>query len=189
MKTLATIGLLLVLAVPAGAGVIHNEPVDGDLSSNADAPTPLVFAVGGNTIIGTVSGSGGVDRDYITFAVPAAHRLTALNLLAYSPTNISFAALNAGATSFEPSIANEGQFMSGIHISGADLGTNLMFAFVANSQVSNSLPEPLLHPGQYSFVIQQVSVLTTSYSLEFVLESDPVPTLGTTWGAIKSLYQ
>ena len=190
MKTLAILGLLLASVSPAAAVVIHNEAVQGDLSSNPAAPTPLVFLPGGNTIIGTVRDSGAPsgDRDFITFTIAPGQTLTALNLLAYSPTNLSFAAFNEGSTSYVPSVSTEGNFLSGIHISGADLGTNLLVQFVVNSQVSNSLPAPMLPSGTYSFVIQQTSLVTTSYSLEFVVEA-PVPADGRTWGAIKSLYR
>lgn len=190
MKTLVILGLLLALTSPADAVVIHNEAIHGDLSTNPAAPTPLAFGLGGNTIIGTVNNSGAPtgDRDYITFTIGAGQTLTALNLLAFSPTNLAFAAFNAGATSFVPNVANEANFLSGIHISGLDVGSNLLIAFATNSVTSNSLPAPLLGPGQYSFVIQQTSVLTTSYSLEFFVEA-PVPARGATWGAIKALYQ
>lgn len=191
MKTIAAIGLLLALASPAVAGVIYDESVDGDLSTDPNAPTLLALALGGNTVIGTVINSGVAegDRDFVTFQIPPGRLLTGLNLLAYSPTNISFMALNSGSTSFIPSVSTQGEFLSGIHVSGADLGSNLMLAFVNNSVVENSLPEPQLGPGQYCLVIQQTTNLLTSYSLEFVVVDGPVPTLGTTWSTIKSLYR
>jgi len=190
MKTAATLVLLMALAAPATAAVIHDEAVDGDLSSAANAPTALGFAVGGNTIIGTVrnSNSGSGDRDFITFTVGAGQTLSALHLLAYDPPFISFCAFNAGVTSFVPSIATDPNFLAGIHIDDTMIGLNLMPFFVGAAVTSNALPAPELGPGDYCFVIQQAGTALQSYSLEFVLQGS-VPASSPTWGAIKALYQ
>jgi len=190
MKTLATLALLLTLAAPAGAAIIYDESVSGDLSTNAASPTALAFAVGGNTIVGTVANSAAVggDRDFITFTVPAGQVLVALNLLGFAPDNLAFIAFNAGPTSFVPSAATNGSFLAGIHPSAANVGANLMTLFVTSSVTTNALPAPQLDPGVYSFVIQQTSNVVTSYALEFVLDAG-VPARGTTWGAIKALYR
>lgn len=189
MKPLATLALFTLLALPAHAGIVHSEGSNGDLSSDPASPTALVFAMGGNTIIGTVTNSGGVDpRDYIRFTIPAAQALIHLNLLAYSPPNVGFAAFNEGATSFIPGIDTDAFFLSGIHVGSADVGSDLMPAFVSQNVTSNALPLPLLGPGDYCFLIQQTNTTTTSYQLEFVVEST-VPTRPSTWGAIKNLYQ
>lgn len=191
MKTLATLVLLLALAAPATAAIVHDEAVDGDLSSLAAAPTALLFTPGGNTVTGTVRNSNNVttgDRDFITFTVPAGNVLTGLNLLAYAPAFLSFAAFNAGVTSFVPGIATDASFLAGIHISGSELGMNLMPLFVGSAVTTNSLAAPQLDPGDYCFVIQQTGTALQSYSLEFVLDG-PVPVDGPTWGAIKALYR
>jgi len=190
MKTLATLLLLATLAPAAGAAVIWDESVNGDLSTNSAAPTPVAFALGGNTIIGTVSNSAAVggDRDYITFTIGASQMLTGINLLAYAPDNLSFLGLNAGNTSFVPSAATNASFLSGIHVGASLVGTNLLIPFATSSVTLNHLPAPLLGPGTYCFMIQQTSNIVESYSLEFVLEA-PVPTANPTWGAIKNLYR
>lgn len=190
MRTLATLVLTAALALPAGAAVVHDEAVDGDLSTNENAPTPLAFALGGNTVAGTVRNSGtpADPRDYITFTVPPGQRLLALNLLFYSPTNISFAAFNAGATSFVPSVATDPMFLSGIHISGSLFGADLMPLFVTSNVTSNALTDPWLTSGTYCFVIQQANTTITTYRLEFVLDGT-VPASASTWGSIKHLYR
>ncbi|NOT34209.1 MAG: hypothetical protein HOP12_08585 [Candidatus Eisenbacteria bacterium] len=192
MKLCATVALLLTLATSAGAAVIHDESIHGDLSSNAAVPSPLALAVGGNTVIGTVANSNAAppagDRDFVRFTVASGQMLIGLNLLGYSPSNLSFAAFNAGTTSFVPGPATIDSFLSGIHIAGTDLGTNLMPRFVSNSVTTFALATPLLGPGDYCFMIQQTSNLVQSYSLEFVIEA-PVPTETRTWGAIKALYR
>ena len=188
MKILATLSLLLALASPAGAAIIHDESVDGDLATDPSTPTPLAFTLGANTIIGTVSNPGTPDRDFITFTIPAGRVLTALNLLVLTPDNLAFVAFNSGATSFIPGGATIGSFLAGIHIAGASVGSNLMPLFVSNSVTTNSLPAPLLGPGVYSFIIQQTSNIVQPYSLEFVLDTE-TPAQTSTWGTIKALFR
>jgi hypothetical protein len=169
--------------------VIHNEAVNGDLSTDPNAPTALVFPVGASTVTGTTGNTtGAVDRDYITFTIPAGSMLVGLNLLALSPNNIAFTSFNAGATSYVPSATTAANFLAGIHITAAEVGTNLMPLYVSDSLTGNSLPTPDLGPGTYCFLIQQTSTILQSYSLEFVL-SGPVPATDSTWGAVKALYR
>lgn len=187
MKTCAIVFILVALAVPAVAAN-HDESIDGDLSTNEMAPTPLALSVGGNTIIGTTGNPGVVDRDYITFNIPAGHMLIGLNLHALTPNNIAFASFNTGTTSFIPGGGTAALFLAGIHIDGGDVGTNLMPLFVSESLTGNSLPTPDLGPGDYCFLIQQTSPITQSYSLELIL-AGAVSTENATWGAIKALYR
>jgi hypothetical protein len=190
MKLLATFVLSIALALPAAAAVVHDEAVNGDLSSDPLVPTPIAFAIGGNTIIGTCGNLGSpVDiRDYIRFTIPAGQRLTALNLVAYDPDNLSFLSFNTGTESQIPSGATSAFFLAGIHIAAAQIGTDLMPLFVSSSLTTHSLPQPELGPGDYCFLIQQTSPITQGYTLEFVLDVG-TPTQGTTWGTIKSLYR
>jgi hypothetical protein len=189
MKTLATLLLLATLAPAAGAAVIWDESVNGDLSTDPNAPTPIVFANGSNTITGTVSNSAAVggDRDYITFTISAVQVISEINLLAYSPDNLSFLALNAGSTSFVPSAATNASFLSGIHVGASLVGSNLLIPFTTSSVTTNHLSTPLLMPGTYCFMIQQTNNIVESYSLEFVVQT-PLPATNPTWGKLKSLY-
>ena len=190
MRLLATLALSVVLAFPVRAAIVHDEAADGDLSSDPASPTALVFAMGGNTILGTMGNLGSPPdvRDYITFTVPPNAMLMALNLLSYSPSNIGFAAFNAGTTSFIPGIDTDPLFLSGIHVSGSDVGTNLMEAFVTRNVTTFGLPGPFLPPGDYCFLIQQTNAITTTYGLEFVLQAG-VPARPSTWGVIKRMYR
>jgi len=187
MRTLATLVLSVFLSLPASAAVIHDESIDGDLSTDPAHPTALVFAPGGNTIIGSMGAPADI-RDYITFSIPDGQLLTHLNLLAYAPDNLGFTAFNAGATSFIPSAATDAQFLAGIHLSGEQVGSDLMPLYVSDAVTANSLPAPNLGPGTYCFVIQQTSPITTIYSLEFVIDGG-VPTARATWGTLKKLYR
>jgi len=188
MKLCVMVVLLVALAVPASAALVWDEAVNGDLSTNPAAPTPLAFAINGNTVIGTLSSASAVDRDYITFTVPVGEMLTGITLLAFSPNNIAFSSLNVGPTSLVPSAATDPFFMSGIHITAADIGFNLMTFFDTRNVTSNSLPGPQLGAGTYCFLIQQTNPITQPYSLNFILTA-PVATDNTTWGAVKALYR
>jgi hypothetical protein len=188
MKICAIVLFLVALAAPVSAGIVHDEAVNGDLATDPAAPTTLVFANGGNTIVGTTGNvTGTIDRDYITFNIPAEHKLIGLNLSLLAPDNIAFASFNAGTTSFIPNVANSPLFLAGIHISAANIG-DLMPQFVCCSVTTNHLPAPELGPGDYCFLIQQTSPILQSYTLEFVI-AGPVAVDNTTWGAIKALYR
>lgn len=188
MKTCAIVFLFVALALPAGAAN-HDESVNGDLSTDPATPTALPLSVGSNVVVGTTGNTtGAIDRDYLTFTLAPGQVLVALNLIAFAPNNLAFASFNAGTTSFVPSVATAANFLAGIHPDASMVGTNLMPVFVSSSVTGNSLPTPDLGPGDYCFLIQQTSPITTSYTLEFVV-SGPVPVQNTTWGGIKALYR
>lgn len=187
MKTFATLLLTAWLALPAHAAVIHDEGVDGDLSGDQSAPTSLAFFVGSNTIIGSVVG-GPDNRDYITFTIPPGRSLVALNLVGYSTSDIGFASFNTGTTSFIPGAGTNALFLSGIHITDADVGLDLLPLFVSRAVTTNALATPSLGAGDYCFLIQQTSGTFTEYELEFVFDSG-TPVEHGTWGAIKALYR
>ena len=188
MKLLATAALLALLIAPAGAAIVHDESVNGDLSTNPAAPTPIAFAQLSNFILGTTGNSGTVDRDYITFTIDSDRILGSLILHGLSPDNLAFAAFNSGSTSFVPSGSTAASFLAGIHPSGSHVGTDLMPLFVTSSVTGNSLSTPHLGPGTYSFLIQQTSPFLQSYSLEFVVDF-VLPAKADSWGAVKSLYR
>jgi hypothetical protein len=189
MKICAIVLLLVALAAPVSAVILHDEAIDGDLATDPNTPTPLAFIIGGNTIAGTTGNTTGtVDRDYITFTIPPDHKLVALNLHLLAPDNIAFASFNAGTTSFIPNVANSPLFLAGIHVASAHVGTDLMPEFVCCSVTTNSLPAPELGPGDYCFLIQQTSPILQSYTLEFVI-GGPVGVEDKTWGVIKALYR
>jgi hypothetical protein len=188
MKTCAIGFLLIALAVPVNAALIHDEAVNGDLSTDPGAPTALVFPVGTSTVNGTTGNIGGIDRDYVTFTLAPGQSLIGLNLLALDPNNIAFCSFNAGATSYVPSATTAANFLAGIHITAFEVGTNLMPLFVSDSVTGNFLPAPNLGPGTYCFLIQQTSPIVQSYSLDFVV-SGPVSAEQTTWGTVKALYK
>jgi len=187
MKTFAIVLLLAALAVPAGAAIVWDEGTNGDLSSNPAAPTPVVLLVGSNELLGTVNGNP-LDRDYITFTIPANQQLSHLTLIALSPNNLAFASFNSGSTSFAPSAATNASFLSGIHLDGNDVGDDLMLYFDTRNVTTNSLPLPMLGPGTYCWLIQQTSPIVQSWHVNFILEGT-IATDATTWGKVKALYR
>jgi hypothetical protein len=187
MKTFAIVLLMAAMAVPASAAVIWNEGVNGDLSSSEAAPTAISLAVGSSTIIGSVNGFP-LDRDYITFTIGAGQVLSHLYLIALSPNNLAFTAFNTGSTSFVPSGATNGLFLSGIHIDAADITKDLMPFYDTRNVTTNSLPSPSLGPGTYCWMIQQTSPVLQSYTVEFVIDGT-IATEASTWGKVKALYR
>lgn len=187
MKTIAIVVLLAAMAVPAGAAVIWNEGINGDLSSSEAAPTSLSFGIGTNQILGKISGSP-LDRDYITFTIAAGQTLSHVNLIEFSPDNLAFSAFNSGSTSFIPSGGTNGLFLSGIHMSAADAGQDLMPFYDTRNVTTNSLASPSLGPGTYCWMIQQTSPILQSYTVEFVIDG-ALQTDNRTWGMIKNLYR
>ena len=114
--------------------------------------------------------------------------LSHLTLIALSPNNPAFASFNSGSTSFVPSGATNGSFLSGIHIDGADVGDDLMLYFDTRNVTTNSLPTPSLGPGTYCWLIQQTSPIVQSWHVNFILEGT-IATDATTWGKVKALYR
>jgi hypothetical protein len=171
--SIVLVALAWCLAAPAQAVTIWNEAVDGDLSSLAAAPTAVAFVVGSNVITGVMGGADA--RDYITFTLAPGQALVALNLLLYTntsggPGNRGWHSINAGATSFVPSVTTAGLFLGGDHLdppSGVDLLPNLAAAPLAGTGFT--IP---LGPGSYSYLAQQTSAVT-NYSLEFVVTPEP----------------
>jgi PEP-CTERM motif len=80
--------MLTLLAIPAGATVIYNEAINGDLPESSGFPV-LTLAVGTNDILGTSfvnfpnGGPNTADFDSFEFIVPAGMYLTGI---AYAPT-------------------------------------------------------------------------------------------------------
>ncbi len=173
----AFVSVLSLTATAAFADVRWNEFVHGDLSSDPDAPTPLVFALGGNTIIGSVLGPDD-RRDYITFDVPAGMALAALYQHQYvdldsgGPGNLGFHAINEGNTSWIPDQNTVGFFLGSNHMFPEVPGTDVLpqLADIPFGGIGFDIP---LGPGTYTYLIQQTGPDNTGYTLEFWLIPTP----------------
>jgi hypothetical protein len=174
------VGLALVVA-PSTA-LAWDEAVDGELSADPAAPTPVTFNVGNNTVTGTVRSTAPVDiRDYITFTIPPGRTLTALRLINYADLSgtgqgvTGFHAINAGATSFIPDLTTENNFLGGDHVIPMASGTDLLPELSDGDTAGTGFTVPL-GPGTYTYVIQQTSGFV-GYNMQFVISGPaPVPT-------------
>src|SRR5512132_841421 len=72
LKSLAGIALVLTTLSNAHAITVYNESINGDLSGNGLAPTPITLGLGSNVIVGTTGNVNTVsDRDYFVVTVPS----------------------------------------------------------------------------------------------------------------------
>jgi len=164
-------------AAPASADVVWNEFNSGDLSSNPDAPTPLVFEMGGNTIIGSVHAPDDV-RDYITFTLVDGQFLLRLLLHQYEdldtggPGNRGFHAIIEGDTSFIPDGGNIHLFLGSAHLDPEPPGTDLLPNLAAAQTGGQGFDIPL-GQGTYTYHVQQTGTQNTGYTLEFIIVPAP----------------
>jgi hypothetical protein len=167
-------GLVLVtaLAMPSVA-LAYDEAIDGDLSNNAAAPTPLVFGLGTNVVAGRVTtGTTPTDtRDFLTFTIPAGRQLTGLRLVSWVSGNTGFHAINVGATSVNPSSTTESSFLGGDHVNPAIKPFDLVELLNGDTAgVGTTAP---LGPGTYSYVIQETGPQLSDYRIEFTVSAAP----------------
>jgi PEP-CTERM motif len=173
-----SVAVLLVLSLHGRAAIVWAENINGDLSSDPAAPTPITFQLGSNIINGTVF-TGTDTRDYITFTIGAGFQLTSLRLLVYDDLgtgtpndgNTGFHAINLGATSFIPSVLTADQFLGGDHLN-PPVGVDLLPTLASAPLAGTGFTVPL-GPGTYSYLVQQTGPQVTGYSLEFDVVPEP----------------
>lgn len=169
----ASAGALLAAAAvsPVLAATAWNEGVSGDLSSVGLAPTPLSFALGANTVLGSM-GSG--DIDYFNFSVPVGAMLSAVMVnagTAVSGTQSFFAMQVGPQITVTPTGGGTGpgSLLAFDHYDASDIGTNLL---------ARLLPATAsLSAGTYSVWLNETAG-TTPYSFDFVLTAVPEPAAG-----------
>lgn len=155
------------------ADVVWNESVNGDLSSNPDAPTFLNFANGSNTVVGSISEPDGDPRDYMTFTIGPNQFLTGLTLDAYGPPGVSFQGINAGNTSFIPSTATAGSFLGLDFVQEGLIGVDMLPILAIGEYGSTGFTVPL-GPGNYTYLIQELTGgESRSYQLTFSVVPEP----------------
>lgn len=96
---LLLVWLVLTISSSASAASVWIESGDGDLSGDSQAPTPLIFAVGENTIQGTMGTPflGDLDRDIFQITLAPGQQLTSIVVDSITPGQNSFFALAGGA--------------------------------------------------------------------------------------------
>lgn len=165
--------LLATLAcVPTAswAAFTYDESTDGDLSGDGLAPTVLDAGVGVNTLSGTISPE---DLDYLTFNIGAGLQLDAIMLVSFSTDDVGFIGVMNGATFTEPpGDPDVGNILGWVHFGPDLVGTDILDDMgLGDGAIGFTPPLP---SGDYAFWIQQLNN-DTSYELQFVVSSVPVP--------------
>lgn len=174
---------LSALFSPAFAGVVYDEAINGDLSTNFSSPTSVFIQEGSNQIYGTTGRVAGViDRDYFTITIPVGHRLVGIDVLPNTTGDntgalVSFISVQAGSTGTNPSTAQIPLAASllGYHLFGpADIGQDILdnmgqsnLLFVAAQGFT-----PPLGAGTYTFWVQE-TVSTINYGFDLKVAPEP----------------
>lgn len=163
-------------ALSASAITLHDESIDGDLSSDPSNPTAFVLGSGHHVFRGTIQNSEDT-RDVLTFTVPEGLVLGAILQLDYSDAatggvaDRGYYALAAGATSEIPSNANASAFLGGRHLDTLPAGSDMLLP-LADGGVIAALGAPgFVHPlaaGTYTLLLQQTGPEQNAYELDFV---------------------
>jgi hypothetical protein len=155
------------LAQSAAAIVIHNEGVNGDLSSTQGSPTLLALAFGTNTIIGsTIAG----DRDFFTITVPDGTSFSQMILASFtSADDLAFVAIEEGATI--TSLVSAAALLGYMHPSAAFVGTDILDNIAAGAGALGFTPP--LPSGTYAMWMQQTQAQLVSYQFDLILIPEP----------------
>lgn len=162
--------ILALTAMPGSGAVIYNETISGDLSGAFASPTPLMLAVGGNTIVARIGNNGntgatnGSDADYFTVTLGTGESLVSMTLdsSTFSPNDpgVSFAGYIAAAA-----FAGQG----GANIDGQAF-FNASSGNILDDFTGGSAP---LGQGTYSFWFQETSNNIVNYQLTLNVIPEP----------------
>lgn len=100
-RTLLTVlGALAIAQADTRAALNFVEAVDGDLSNDNLAPTPLTLSSGLNLISGRMGrpDGGQIDRDIFTFTLPLGLFLSSIEVLSIDSLDNSFYAIASGTS-------------------------------------------------------------------------------------------
>ncbi len=183
MRSIFLLASAFLYGTAAHGDTIYNESVSGDLSNSGLAPTQLTVSLGLNDLFGTTGKSAAtatIDRDYFTFTVPQSLYLTAITVLPGTQTlgtlGDSFIGIESGPQVTVSTTATTAAGLLGWeHYGTDDIGVNilpLMGTGVGSTGFTGPLPA-----GTYSFWVQEASVGTVPYGLEFTVAT-PEPS---TW--------
>lgn len=171
----------LALAVPAAGALAasrYDESVNGDLSNDGLAPTPLSFSAGANAVVGTTGrDASGIDRDYATFTIQPGQQLTGIDVLPGTSAigAVSFIGLQAGSQlTVSPAAATADGLLGWWHYSAADVGTSILPAMAVANNGSSGFQAPL-GAGTYALWIQDFGTGTVGYGFQFDVSAVPEP--------------
>lgn len=154
------------------AAALHDEAVNGDISSDPNNPLPLQLADGDNQIRGSVVAP---DVDYITVNIPAGSQLSGLVLDEYvSLSTRSFIAVQAGSVFTElPATAAVENLLGYAHFGTDMLNIDILEAIATgpgSQGFSGALPA-----GDYTFWIQETGNDNADFALTFQITAADTP--------------
>lgn len=176
---LLVLAISLLLVTTPGilfGAVAWDEVADGDISSDPNAPTPVTFAVGSNTVSASVVAPSDV-YDYLTFTILPGQTLTQILQMDFVdvdsgfPGNTAFHAIIVGSTSFVPDFDTIDSFLGANHMDPLPAGTDIL-PDLANATLGGSGFDLPLGPGVYTYHVQQVDISLTGYVLDFIIEGE-----------------
>lgn len=170
----------LYCASAAHGATIYDESISGDLSNSGLAPTLLTVSLGSNELFGTTgknATTGIIDRDYFTFTVPQGLELTAITLLPGTETlgtlGASFIGIESGPQVTVSTAATDATGLLGwYHYTTGDIGVDILPLMGTSGLGSTGFTAPL-PAGTYSFWVQEASVGTVAYGLDFTIAPEP----------------
>jgi hypothetical protein len=162
-----------MLCGAAGASIVHDEALHGDLSNDGLAPTRLAVQTGINTLVG---GTGAGDRDYLFLDVPAGSRFEALYVRTGTTVRGagSFIGVHAGNVFPVPPDATSAAGLLGWRLyARSDVDTDILPLMGAAGDGASGFTPPL-PAGAYAFWIQELGQATT-YRFDFEIAPVPEP--------------
>ena len=161
----------------------YNESINGDLSNNQAAPTPLTLSNGVNPVIGTTAAG---DQDWLPLTIPAGFVLSSDVLASYASTDSQgFTGVQAGSSFVGNPETTPSAYLGYAHYGTAAsngaagtlnlVGDNLLPIMGNTADASGSQGfTPPLGAGTYTFLIQQTGA-TTNYEFDFGVSPVPEP--------------
>ncbi|QSJ15079.1 PEP-CTERM sorting domain-containing protein [Nostoc sp. UHCC 0702] len=190
MKSLL-VGLVAILAFAPNAyalNIVHDEAVNGDLSSENLNPTQLSLSVGSNHIIGSTTGNPNLDRDFFSLTVPSGYLLNKIILANYiglddDGPNQGFFGVQAGSNIETATVNANTPPLLGAALIGAAPGTQVGENVLDDLGVANPIrgaffvgfPSGNLSEGTYTFWVQETKRGIQNYDLDFVVTAVPEP--------------
>jgi MYXO-CTERM domain-containing protein len=166
--------VLVLLAGVARADVVWYEVVNGDLSNDPSAPTPITLALGTNTVIAAVNADSD-PQDWMAITIPAGYQLSAMVLGDYdSLDHVAFTGFQAGPT-FVGDPVYPPSYMGYTHFGTDVIGEDLLalMSDPANDPGAQGFTPPLAS-GVYTFFVQQLGQ-DSLYQFDFEVTAVPGP--------------
>ncbi len=175
IKLCALTGALCLASAPAGAGTAYDEAVSGDLANSGLAPTTITLAAGSNLVSGNTGNVGGVDRDYLSFTVPAGMQWVGLTVLQGTTVlgTSSFIGVQSGAQVTAPVGGPATDLLGWTLFAPADIGSDIL-ARIGTGAGAIGFSAPL-GAGSYAVWIQETAAGSSHYGFDFVLAAVPEP--------------